>query len=780
MSPTPASRAKFPWFVLCLLWAAVVFVRYFTFPSHPIGQVFPYFWKVFDTGEANAGAGSFWSIQGGSLFAFLTAGFITAMTWSIGWRVRAWVGLAPADSWVRLAFDYGFGVVFLNLFWIGAGLERIWFKPLWILGWVGGLLLLVPDLYRLTQGGKSNSPGPLFPRERSYLFLAVCGLFYWGFSFLQNLTPEVFYDSMVYHLAVPNYWLLHHGLRDFPTNFFANYPYGAETYFLNGMVLQGTEAAKMLHLVSFGICALLAGGWARELVGAHVEARALASQPRHTQSAPLGLRASGQGVGERAGWLTLGLTLTLPLFAINTWTTQVEGFLTLGVLLSIYALWHATRDDKWPLVAGLFAGLAFSSKYTAVFAVGSAVLLGVFQEGSWIRKGWRSWMPFTVGSALLLGPWILKNFCYTGNPFFPYLMDSFAGRHLPEAGYARLLEEQHARAATDALSWVLLPWNLTMSNPDSYNFCGPLALALTPLLFLFRRPHLQVKFLALLTPLLLVEGLAVTHILRFSLPVFVLLYLLAGILLAGGERPEWGRGAAWVGGVSALLCFAYLAAISHFYYSCAGIWTGRQTRADYLTSRGKITPYYPMAAWISDHLPEEAHLLVAGDARGLYYKRPFLTNSVFDTQCLAQAAREEKDAAGMARRLKEWGVDYLAVNGLEGVRVCADYHHYDMTTEEWKRLDDFIQRGTEPLYLENFQGVYRILPVLAEKPGAEKMNLLLFFSKPASDFVKHVRERKWKEAGEALDESLRLYPFSATWASQKKDFEKNTPVRTRG
>ncbi|HUO56972.1 MAG TPA: glycosyltransferase family 39 protein [bacterium] len=735
------------------LWALLVFCRYFTSPSHPLGRALPAVWGVFQAGFlGSSSAASFWRIQGESFLILLTAFGVAGGTWAIGRNLRQWFQLDLGDSWVRAAFDFGLGTCFLDLFWIGTGLERIWFKPLWIIALTGAILLFVKEIYGVRDKGKAGLVPVQVPQEAAYLFLGFTGLFYWLFSLLQDLSPEGFYDSMVYHLAVPSYWLLHHGLRDFPTNFFANYPYGAECFFLNGFALQGTESAKMLHLVSFGASALVAGGWAREMSN------------------------------EKSGRLVLGLILTFPLFAITTWTTQVEGFLTLAVLLFVYSLCRFAsgvhNSLNWAMTTGLFAGLAVSTKYTAIMAVGTAVFTVIFIKELRPRgRTIKTWALPVLGFSVMLGPWVLKNLAYTGNPFFPYGMEMFPGRHLPPAGYAQLLQEQHARITTDGWSWLLLPWTLTMSNPDSYNFAGPLALALTPFLLLFRLRQPALKFLAALTPLLFAEGLAVTHILRFNLPVFVFLYILSGVLLAGGEKPFAGRMSAWVAGLSAILCFAYLAAIGEFYYASAGIWLGRQTRADYLASPGKITPYTPMAGWISRQLPLEAHLLIVGDARGLYYERPFLTNSVFDDQLLARAAKEEKDAEGIARRLREWGVDYLAVNGSEGVRVSADYHHYDLTTEEWRRLDDFIQRGTEQVYFQNFQGVYRLLPVLQKGTSSEKIDLALFFSKPATGFLKSLRAQKWEEAGDDLTETLRLYPFSRTWKVQGEEFEKKTGIK---
>src|SRR6185369_12893799 len=119
----------------------------------------------------------------------------------------------------------------LNLFWVGTGLVRLWYPPVWMGAGAVSLLLFAWELAacfkQRVRGGNSR----FFPRDAGYLFLFVVGLFYWLFSLFQNLAPETFYDSMVYHLAVPTYWLFQHGLTDFPSNFFSNYPYGAETYF---------------------------------------------------------------------------------------------------------------------------------------------------------------------------------------------------------------------------------------------------------------------------------------------------------------------------------------------------------------------------------------------------------------------------------------------------------------------------------------------------------------------------------------------------------------------
>jgi hypothetical protein len=163
--------------------------------------------------------------------------------------------------------------------------------------------------------------------------------------------------------------------------------------------------------------------------------------------------------------------------------------------------------------------------------------------------------------------------------------------------------------------------------------------------------------------------------------------------------------------------------------------------------------------------------LVAGDARGLYYNQPFLTNTVFDNQFLSQACWAGRDAEGLRLELKKAGVDYLAVNGLEGLRVADQYHHYDMTTPQWQALDDFIQRGTDLVYSRSLLAVYKIRSDWKSKPSPESPDLLMLFSKPATDFMKQSQQQNWNEALADLKETAKLYSFSPFWRDQLKELE---------
>ena len=248
-------------------------------------------------------------------------------------------------------------------------------------------------------------------------------------------------------------------------------------------------------------------------------------------------------------------------------------------------------------------------------------------------------------------------------------------------------------------------------------------------------------------------------------PAFVVFYLLAGVFFTQAGR-VWARGLSLAATLTALLCFFYLASISVYYYACAGIWWGKENRTQYLSDPGKITPYEPMALWISQNLPPDARLLIVGDARGLYYDRPFLANSVFDAQVLAQAARQAKAAPDIRLALERLGVTHLVVNGPEGVRVAADYHHYDLPPAAWERLDEFFRTQTTLVYDRNFQSVYALAPPAG--PNGEPMPLL-FFADPGRSFIGDYQRQNWAAAGRDLEGALALEPHCVFWWEQKAE-----------
>ncbi len=733
---SPKFQIQSAWMTLVVVWIGVVFFLFFSHLYHS----WPPFPLVFDSNRfPNAALAQRLQVWGGSLWDLFVGLWITGLLWNTGRRLRKWFFLSIPSFGVRFCFDWILGLFLMNLFWMGLGLVRLWFDPIGWAALLGLTFFLLRDLLSL----RKKNPSFAGLKGKFPLWALVAPL-YFLFLLAHCLLPETFYDSLNYFLGMPSFWLFRHGISDNPTHLLSGYFHGGSLFFMNGFVLSGTEGAKVLNATVLAWIALLAASWIREIAGFPAAV------------------AAGVAVS------------TFPLLYLNSWAVRVDGLLTLTLLLFFYGLEKAVQHSRrkkagpaapaWTLATGILAGLALSIKPTAVVGI-SAAFLACLWQGEWgFFKNKKTGLILAGCGLLEVGPWLLKNALFTGNAFFPYAISWMGGRQFPHQGYERLLGENRQFLPMDHGLWsvLTLPWRLTLPQWGDGQFIGPLLLAFLPVFLVLRPSNGSLRFLAKTMALSFLLGLGLSHMLRFSMPAFVLALMVLSALLAADKRKGWGM--IWVVSVAAcaVLCFGKYVDLSAGYYDGAGIWSGKEGRESYL-DRKLLNSYEPLARWTGDHLPAEAELLIVGDARGVYYRRPYYANSAFDAPFLAEAARREKGPEGILRRLRELGVTYLAVNIPEGLRTSKDYRQYELRPEEWKRLNEFLAGGLEPVYWKDFLAVYRIRPRLSATPGPYVANPFSFFCPAAYDFINDFETGNYPRAEEESGELLGLFPKEAYW-----------------
>lgn len=685
----------------------------------------------------------------GSCFSAAATGFWSmGALWSCGRSLRKWL-LLPAEN-VTLGFclDLGFGFFFLNVFWMGLGLTCLWFESLWLVAALAFTGLMVKNLFRLPWG-----------KIRFHFFqgnwlwvqwaLAGIGLIYFGFLFLHGFLPETFYDSLNYFLGMPDFWLFQHGITDYPTHLLSGYFHGGGLFYLYAFVLGGTEGAKILSVFVLGFNTLFAFGWVKEKAGF------------------------------TAGLVAAVAVVTFPLIYLNSWAVRVDGLSTFTTLLFFYCLEKAC-DGKasktqglWTGASALFAGLALTIKPITIVAILAGFLGVLWQRDMSFLKRKLPWIAFAGFGFFEIGPWLLKNAVFTGNPFFPYAVTWMGGRPIPVAGTARLLSENRQFLPMDHGFWsfLTLPWRLSMPGAGDGQWIGPLFLAFLPALFFLGMKNAATRFFTKVTLFSFVLGLTLSHMLRFSLPAFALSLLLFSAVFFGQEGKGWK--ALWTASVlaCAVLFFGDYLNLSATYYDGSGIWRGLETREEYL-DRKMQNSYEPLVLWTNENLPKDSRLLIVGDSRGVYYERPYLAQSAFDEPFFARAARSAKNAGEIQEQLRQLGVTHVVFNLPEGLRVSKEYHQYELRPEEWRRLDDFFERGLKPVYFRNFQGVYEVENQLRPAETREPLDPFSFLAPQAYDFFLDSKSENFKQAGKELDELTALFPRDPYWLSQKLDLTK--------
>lgn len=724
MSDDPIPR-KYAWILpgTFVLWTIFLLDRYFSLPADPralLGSAF-----TWTGGGSFEGVGFFLGLGG----ILLGSAAILWVTLQLGRVLGDRLGLRIEDAWLTLCAEFSLGMVLLSTLWLGLGLVRLWYDPLihTVL-----LLLFLLSLWRV----RAPWERPLFPWPRDLVLSGLLGLslLYLLFSILHGFLPETHPDGLVYHLGTLSYWWFHHGMTDLPSQPMGGFPYAGELYFLTGYWVGGSEVVKVLNVAVLGLVALAAASWA------------------------------GEKAGPDAKWLVFGMISTLPLLHLVSWTSQVEVLQCLFLVLFLYGMEKlagvGTGKARWAFLVGLWAAMALSIKTTSVFGIAAgaiACLVTAKDRGALIRP--RNWGWAAVLFGVLAGTWFLKDWVYTGDPFYPWWMEHFTGRHMSPEGYRFMLQEAGSGAAG---SWWSLPWDILMSRPALFNFAGPLLMVLLPFAIYYFCVRDRILFLALSALALWALGLSTTGILKFQLPAMVLTLMLCGILFrrdGKGPGPRWAAAAAFLSG---LFCFPYLAGMSGHYYSGAGLWTGRETPSAY-RARVVQNPYEDLCRYTDKFLPPDARLLIVGDARGLYYSRDFYADTGYDIAYLAGLARRGLDAEGIRGEVRKMGFTHLVVNAAQGITAASMFLAYPLDKEQWRALDDYFRRALEPLFSDGYGFIYRVRPGPLGKPDAAKVDPVLFFSRPAVGFIAAFQRGDRKGMADAQREIHGLFPFPGEW-----------------
>lgn len=648
-------------------WACLLFFHYFSFPL----ALDPYFFRVFYQDALVFQADKFFGNWIWFLKNLLGVALVGLVFLQLGARIARWIGLPAERGLMPLQWKMGLGALGLGLFWTALGFNGLWFQGSF------KLLLAALALWALIdmRGKFDEEALPTWWKAQALGtkgWVAFGGVF-GALGLAMAAAPDVFYDGLVYHLSTLQAWLDRHGIVDLPHNLYTYYPFGGETILFNGYLLGGSEGAKLLNAAGLVMTGMAAGAWAAEVAGI------------------------------RAGVLTWAMVMSVPVLNASVWTTQVDVLFSFFFLLFLYAMWHAAagKAPGWAVAAGIFAGATLGVKYTA--GIGLILAVAVFGTGKGPKSLGRGWIRIAMAAAVLGGCWYLKNLVFQADPLYPY---PFLGKGgLAGGNFAGLMDDHQA-------SWIRHPsfpdWLHQVVTQDLDKTIAPLLFGLLPSLFFWGRWPAPARVLGVLGWLWLAAGLALSHQIRLVAPIFPVLLAAAGMGLGALPTPGWRR---WAGGV--VLVFGFLSLLSMGrtalrFYQIDKVWMGLWDQREYLTNNLQSSSYFPLAQAAARIIPPDKRLLVVGDARSLYYSSSVVANSVFDAQLLFEISRTEKDADGIRKRLLEHGIDYIAVSGIEGLRITHQNSFMQLAPESAQRLAEFLVKWTSLPLRDGNSGVYRL------------------------------------------------------------------------
>lgn len=493
---------------------------------------------------------------------------------------------------------------------------------------------------KITFGGSGTRPG--FAESLIFSTIAILVVAY----AIQAASPPIFYDSLVYHLALPQIYSSSHTISGLAHNVYSGIPQSFEMLSTAAMAVQAEQ-----------LCGLI--GWAISL--------ALVA---------LIFQWASREFGRTAGTVAALLFYSCPMVALSIWFGNVEIMWCLYSTLGLYCLrrWFQTSGAGWLWFCGIFAGFACGTKYNALaLPVIIAVLLAV-QPGASPRKPGatiiRSQLLVCILAALLLAPWLIKNWILVGNPLFP-LFDEFFAEPL-RVNWKGLLADAHSRSISDLLTLRGLAFtflDLWPPTPEETvtNVIGFACLGLLPLSAVSAyRGNAVARFLisALLVSWMFWALMSrMPRFFLFALPLLAIA-IAAGLSTFTKDRRE----AALLVGVM-ILCIPNLALIVKNGLELGGwrVAIGNQDEADYLT-RGHaayFTPYYAAADFVNKSLPATSRLVFVGESRGYYFEREFLAASLFAQNPFVNWINSADSVENLLKTLKENRITHIFVNRAE-------------------------------------------------------------------------------------------------------------------
>lgn len=585
---------------------------------------------------------------------------LAAVAAGIGRKILSALAVPVRPGTEAFAFSLGAGWGALSLAMAVTGLLGLWRAPLL-------LALLAAACWPAVLGWRE-----LLPRafegvdfSRTHVLLIDAALLLAAASFLGALAPETFYDGLVYHLALPDLYLMRGGMTPVPTNIYAAMPQGGEMIYALALLLGPSQLAHMLNW-SIGV-ACAAGVYA--------------------------LTSRLFGSAKAAACAAL-LFYAVPAVTALSANASVDLHWTLFQLLAVYAV-AARFDDPqaspgWTTAAGVFAGLAMGVKYAAWPLAG--VLFLALASRLPAERRTAELGRFAAALLLTLAVWPLRNLWFYGNPLQPFFAPGSAWRRLLADASARDLKATFGSAA-GLLSYLRHPWDVLYGVRANTEELGLLPLAALPMIAFWPFRSVGAGTVRLCALLLWLAWSLSSTMARFFLPQTPLLAALAAGALLNMPRAarRVAAGALLAGAVSSLMI-----GLTWFYrYNADGVIFGREPDADYLA---RVTTGYPRPAYAAVHfanasLAPEAKVLLVGDARGFYLKRDYLASTIFDENPLITWLRSSRTPDEVAARFAAAGVTHMLLNKAEYSALIANAHsELALTEADWALYRAFADK----------------------------------------------------------------------------------------
>jgi hypothetical protein len=586
----------------------------------------------------------------------------------------------------------------LVVYSVGLGLGEL--SLLVLLLAVGGLLyswmawlLLICGLclfgYQICRADVISRIIHAFPRWESlsipslfnlFLLLVIVSSFFYSFI-AYAMVPPMSWDEISYHLAIPKIYVQHHRIIYIPYIAYSNMPFTMEMLYTLALLLGSDILPHLLTLTT----SLLTGG-----------ALVLFSR---------------KYLHRQVGLLAATLYFNMQMIKRLSGVALVDVPLGLFSFLAVCTFWGwlEKREIPWLLLSAMLSGFAASTKLTgaAIPLILTAILVfdGLVRRGTQFRVVVEQAFLYGLISFLVVGPWYLKSYLYTGNPIWPFGYDVFGGRDWDSLGTEYLLGYLHTTNLSPTLSnFVLMPWYLFKESGQFGGYAiGGFVLGFAPLSLAFRGDKARlVNYLVIVCASFYSVWFFLTHQSRFLLPIVPTLCVLSAYSFYRLCQVKI-KGLTLLCQAGVLFYFIvglpFIDAVQQDLLNDGSSYImGKVSRQDFLEQRINT---YEVFQYANSQLPPEAKiLLIPYESRGYYLDREYIWANPISQRFIKFEQIPNADA--LAKKLKEMGISHLILNPSN---VFTNVRFWDHCSH---LLNNLKEKYAEPIYEKNDIILYKL------------------------------------------------------------------------
>lgn len=470
------------------------------------------------------------------------------------------------------------------------------------------------------------------------------------FPFIYASLPSSFYDVLVYHLGIPNLYLQHQGFIAAPQFFFANTSIYYEISLIPA-VFAGDMVPQLLHFL-LGVV----------LIFFLIDLATRLFQLKNR-------------------FILLLLLISMPITVFLLSTVKNDLLSAFFILAGIkYYL-----DNKIKRSA-LCWGFSIGIKYFNILPLAIFLSLAFLKEK---KINFKVIIVFGIIITAVLLPLFIKNYVFTGNPIFPFL-----GGYFPQvnpyfdASRFAAMKTDVGRMIHSLADLVKLPYTLSFYEMGSGGLIGAQFLIFLPFIIITikRRENEKLRLLPFALLFLLV-GCYFTAQARFMYAAFVLLAIFTVMVYESLDAPGLKIMKYLfflIIGLNLVTTFGYQERIYRAHY----LYSGKSASInEYLAV---VFPSYPAIAYVNKNTPADSNILLVGEARNYYLKRPYYVSSGIDYSILKKYLSAGPAFQDFIAALKKDQIRYIIYNAKEFNRLLEGYQC--LTQEEAARSGDFLNR----------------------------------------------------------------------------------------